>query len=91
MALTQLVYHSRNRAVGSKLDLLRAILMASRRNNARDEITGFLIFDQAWFFQILEGGRARVLSAYERIQKDPRHADVTLMSMRDVGARSFPQ
>ena len=65
-----------------------AYLRGSVAEGLRDEVTGFLIFDQSWFFQILEGERARVLSTYERIQKDPRHGDVTLMSMRDVRERS---
>ncbi len=95
MSLTQLVYYSRNRAVAgtdcSHLDLLRTILSASRRNNARDDVTGFLLFDRTWFFQVLEGERPRVIPTYDRIQKDQRHGEVTLMSMRDVRRRSFPR
>lgn len=94
MSLVQIVYHSRNRLNSSpdrsQLDLLRSVLSASQCNNARDGITGFLLFDRSWFFQILEGERAQVLATYDRIQKDPRHADVTLMALREMRARSFP-
>lgn len=94
MSLSQIIYYSRNRQAASgqraQLELLRAILSASQRNNARDGITGFLLFDRSWFFQILEGERASIIKTYERIQHDPRHTDVTLMALRDTRARSFP-
>ena len=94
MSLTQLVYCSRNKAAGPErpqLELLRSVLSASQRNNTRDALTGFLLLDRAWFFQILEGERAPLMATYERIQRDPRHTDITLMSMRDIRARSFPR
>ena len=46
---------------------MREILSASQRNNSRDGITGFLIFDKTWFVQILEGERAQVTETYTRI------------------------
>ena len=90
----QLVYHSRSRAAGqapSTPELMRSLLSVASRNNARNGITGFLILDRSRFFQILEGARIRVLGVYERIQKDPRHDDVTLMALRDVSERDFPR
>lgn len=95
MSVIQLVYSSRNHAAAepdrSQLELLRSILAVSRRNNARDGITGFLLFDRAWFFQILEGERQSVTASYGRIEKDPRHSEVRLMSTRDIRRRSFPR
>ncbi len=93
MALTQIVYFSRNKAAESgeraQLELLRSVLSSSQRNNARNGITGFLLFDRTRFFQILEGERGPVLATYERIQKDRRHGDVTLMALRDAKSRAF--
>jgi hypothetical protein len=93
MAITQLIYHSRYTASSgvSSLQTLRSVLASSQRNNLRDELTGFLLFDKPWFFQILEGSPDQVTGSYDRIQKDPRHGRVTLMSMRTVAQRNFPQ
>lgn len=55
-----------------------------------DGVTGFLIFDKTWFVQILEGERARVTGTYDRIARDPRHADATVIDVRDVPERLFP-
>lgn len=94
MATTQLIYSSRYRSDAGKetlLETLRSILSASRRNNTRDALTGFLLFDRPWFFQILEGAHDQVLATYNRIQKDPRHDSITLMALREAPGRSFPE
>lgn len=69
---------------------MREILSVSQRNNGRDGITGFLIFDKTWFVQILEGERAKVTDTYDRIARDARHAAATILNVRDVPARLFP-
>lgn len=89
----QLVYYSRNTVQGdgrAMLTNMREILSASQRNNSRDGITGFLIFDKTWFVQILEGERAQVTETYTRIDRDKRHAAATILNVRDVPARLFP-
>ncbi|GJE42266.1 BLUF domain-containing protein [Methylobacterium soli] len=89
----QLVYFSRNTVPGgdrAMLTNLREIVSASQRNNSRDGITGFLIFDKTWFVQILEGERARVTETYNRIARDTRHTSTTIMNVRDVEVRLFP-
>lgn len=89
----QLVYYSRNTVSGgdrAMLTNMREILSVSQRNNSRDGITGFLIFDKTWFIQILEGERARVTETYNRIARDTRHSAATIINVRDVPARLFP-
>lgn len=89
----QLVYFSRNTVPGgdrAMLTNMREILSASQRNNSRDGITGFLIFDKTWFVQILEGERAKVSKTYTRIARDERHSAATIVNARDVPARLFP-
>ena len=89
----QLVYYSRNTVPGgdrAMLSNLREIVSASQRNNGRDGITGFLIFDKTWFVQILEGERAKVTETYARIARDLRHTSATLVNVRDVAGRQFP-
>ncbi|MGY2050695.1 BLUF domain-containing protein [Methylobacterium sp. JK268] len=89
----QLVYYSRNTVPGgdrAMLTNMREILSVSQRNNSRDGITGFLIFDKTWFVQILEGERAMVTGTYNRIARDARHAAATIITVRDVPGRLFP-
>lgn len=89
----QLIYYSRNTVPGgdrAMLTNLRDIVSASQRNNSRDGVTGFLIFDKTWFIQILEGNLAQVSETYNRIARDPRHMNATVTDARNVSARSFP-
>lgn len=43
------------------------ILGSSRINNARDGITGLLVYHDQLFFQVLEGNRSVVEHCYARI------------------------
>ncbi|GJE35944.1 hypothetical protein LDDCCGHA_6165 [Methylobacterium oxalidis] len=89
----QLVYYSRNTVPGgdrAMLTNMREILSVSQRNNSRDGITGFLIFDKTHFVQILEGDRAKVTETYTRIARDSRHSAAAIINVRDVEARLFP-
>ncbi|MBB4085887.1 BLUF domain-containing protein [Sphingomonas carotinifaciens] len=66
-----------------------AILAASRRNNARADVTGLLFFDGKRFLQALEGEEAAVNATFTRIQADARHHALVVLSDRSVVARSF--
>lgn len=66
-----------------------AILAASRANNTRDAITGLLYFDGKRFLQALEGEAKVVDAALKRIERDPRHRAVVILSDRAVDARDF--
>ena len=86
--MLQLVYISTARGAVTAADLQR-ILGASRRNNARDGISGLLFFDGVRFLQALEGDPGRVQAAFERIKDDVRHRAVVILSRREVAAREF--
>lgn len=89
----QLVYYSRNAVPGNDramLTNLREIVSASQRNNSRNGITGFLIFDKNFFIQVLEGNQAHVSETYTRISRDTRHSAATIMDARNVQDRCFP-
>jgi len=84
----QLVYIST--AVNGALPVDPAsILSASRRNNARVRITGALWFDGKRFLQALEGEDAQVDETFRRIQADPRHRALVLLSSREIATREF--
>ena len=68
-----------------------AILAVSRRNNARGNVSGLLFFNGKRFLQALEGDDAMVDATYARIQKDPRHYALVVLSMREIESREFGQ
>jgi Sensors of blue-light using FAD len=93
MSLVQLVYHSRmiDTSAGlSRLANFRLIHDTAMKINRLNSISGFLIFTTAHFVQVLEGQREAVVETYERIKRDPRHHDVTLVSLASAQFRSFP-
>jgi hypothetical protein len=89
----RLVYYSRNLTTHDT-DTFAAevsnILLTSRANNERDGITGALMFNAGCFAQVLEGPLDVVEVAFERIQQDDRHSEVSLLAMEPITKRSFP-
>jgi len=65
------------------------ILMVSRRNNDLSSVTGLLFTDCTRFLQVLEGERAAVTATFQRIQADPRHHAVVVLSNSEVAERQF--
>jgi hypothetical protein len=89
----RLVYYSRNHIAHNEATFgshLEEILEKSRINNQRDEITGALLFNAGCFAQVLEGPLDKVEAAFERIQQDERHGDVSLLALDPIDRRSFP-
>ena len=90
--LHRLVYYSRNRvsdADGALDGVIEEILAVSRRNNASAQVTGALMFNAGCFGQVLEGPRDMVETTFERIQRDPRHGEVSLLAFEPIAERSF--
>jgi hypothetical protein len=93
MKLIRLTYFSRNRLdqwYGSRDCGIAEILAISVANNLRDCITGALICDDRWFVQALEGAENKVSATFERILRDQRHRDVSLVTMQAVAERRYP-
>jgi hypothetical protein len=93
MSLYRLVYYSRNHVSDTPETFSREvadILEKSRINNVRDEITGALLFNAGCFAQVLEGPLEAIETAFERIQQDERHGEVSLLSLDPQDERSFP-
>ncbi|MGC8477637.1 MAG: BLUF domain-containing protein [Acetobacteraceae bacterium] len=87
--LFRLIYASRSR-IGGDAAMLASILAAARTNNAAVGITGVLLHAPDGFAQVLEGSLPAVSAAFERIQNDPRHGDVTVLEAGPAEARLFP-
>ena len=91
-ALYRVVYCSRNvlpEHPGALAAQVRRILEVSRRNNARDGISGALLFSGGCFAQALEGPQDAVETAFERIQCDERHTEITVLGAGPIAERDF--
>lgn len=88
MSLTRIIYASR--PFGFDAGVLDDILTVSRRNNARDAITGALVCRADLYLQLIEGPDAAVQATYARIAADDRHDDIALLVSGPVEARLFP-
>mgnify|MGYP003605950383 FL=1 len=88
MNIVRLIYASR---LKKKLDhaAVEKIADVSRRNNRKLGVTGALCSSPRGFLQILEGPPEAVNELYNRIVRDPRHADVTLLEYVKVPFREF--
>lgn len=92
MSIYNLVYVSK--AVG--LDLaaggphqIEEILNVARSKNALAGVTGALLFTEGRFVQVLEGIRREVQATFERIQSDPRHAEIDILSSQHADHPRF--
>jgi hypothetical protein len=68
---------------------LAELLEVSRRNNAKAEITGMLLYKDGNFMQFLEGPKENVCSLLERIKEDPRHRGMIVLMQAEHEARDF--
>lgn len=92
MSLHRLIYYSASRLDHSNPTFrleIDQILEASRRNNQIADLTGALIFSSGHFGQVLEGTQSALESAFERIQQDRRHGNVTLLRFEPTASRAF--
>lgn len=88
--LVRLLYASRAVEVIDAA-LLELVLAASVRNNAERGVTGILCAYQNGhiFVQALEGARDEVNRLYNKIARDTRHTDVTVLHYEEITERSF--
>jgi len=92
--LIRLVYASRSVATPSTthqgLDPgIARILAKSRKNNARLDVVGGLLFGDGYFLQCLEGDARIVQNLYSKIETDSRHRDVTVLLQSTIHKRTF--
>jgi len=90
--LHALVYVSRSNLDCSRDSFaasINAILITARANNAERGMTGALLFDEVFFAQMLEGPASAIETTFQRIRRDQRNSDVTLLSFDAVSERRF--
>ena len=69
---------------------LAELLAQSRERNARNDITGMLLYKDSRFIQSLEGHEEHVQKIFDSIRRDDRHYDVQLLWLRYAQFREFP-
>ncbi|PWN19056.1 BLUF-domain-containing protein [Microstroma glucosiphilum] len=89
--LIQLVYTSSAKIRYLPRSELEGILASSRKTNARNDITGLLMYRDGSFAQFLEGPRSAVLDTFARIRADRRHRGVIVVLKRPVEKRDFAE
>ncbi len=86
--LYQLVYLSAATREPSHEDLV-TLLDVSVANNEVNKITGFLMYVEQSFFQIIEGPQEAIGELYTKLLKDSRHCRVTLLITGPIEHRRF--
>lgn len=82
-----LIYTSKERPECKPLNL-KTILVGARMRNSRLGVTGILIHHEETFLQVLEGQETSVRKLFDRISKDGRHQNITVLtSATTVGQR----
>lgn len=70
---------------------IEEIGIISRENNRQADITGFLVYFDKLFFQIIEGNEEKIDQLFVKIRKDSRHHDIVrLKTEYDIEQRLFP-
>ncbi len=86
--LCTLIYNSAATQPMNEADLV-ALLEESRNRNASVDVTGMLLYHDHCFFQVLEGPRDEVHQLADRIERDPRHSQMTVIIDEPIHKRSF--
>jgi hypothetical protein len=89
MIMIQLIYISSTTDELPDFEL-ESILESSVRHNYSHDITGLLIYSNGSFLQVIEGSEKAVDETYERIYRDSRHHNITLISRKPIHERVFP-
>ena len=70
---------------------LTGLVDQARQANARQYLTGALVYSNKRFLQILEGEQAALAAAYARISRDPRHQHLCQVAHHPIAARRFAE
>ena len=91
-SLVHLIYFSRlNLSADPQLRVgqLADITRQAQKKNEFSVITSFLVVDQNFAAQVIEGERTSVHETFNRIAEDQRHRDVQICEWREITKREF--
>jgi len=84
----ELIYHSHAASQICSKDLTK-ICEEAKSYNSENNITSCLLFHNNEFLHMLEGEKADIEVAFERILEDERHNNVFLVEMQPIARRMF--
>ena len=85
----RLIYSSR--PFGFDTSILNGLLVDSRENNKKNNITGSLLCRADIYLQMLEGPEEKVIETFDKIKIDDRHIEVeVLLTEKLIKGRLFP-
>ena len=87
-SLISLIYASRSTECFHEHEI-PDLLQQARIANAKQEITGMLLYISGSFLQVLEGKPEMVDAVFSRILKDNRHTEITLVAKESIPERAF--
>lgn len=85
--LKHIIYASR--PFGFDDTVLKSILLSSRTNNTKSNVTGALICRSDLYLQLLEGPEDGVDQTFQRIQRDDRHLELHPLKEGKTDRRLF--
>lgn len=65
------------------------ILSTARRENRKNNLVGALYYGNGCFFQCLEGQKSDIDALYAKLEKDPRHTDLRVLSIEPIQQVGF--
>ena len=89
MRLVQIIYMS-SLACSAESEL-PLIVAQAMRNNSANGLTGMLLFADGNVVQVLEGERETLRATFAKIEQDPRHTDVFVLTDEPIEKRHFSQ
>lgn len=87
--LRRLLYVSRRALAAATDGQLAGVVHGWAHHNRHHAVTGFLLDHRGWFIQVLEGPGQSVMETYRRIEADPRHSDLLVVSYERAAGRLF--
>jgi hypothetical protein len=89
MELIHIIYCSVSAKPNFSAVELEQLLEVCRRNNGNAGVSGMLLFQDPWFFQILEGEPVALEALYDKIALDKRHKRIMKIIQEPIEARDF--
>lgn len=86
--MRRIIYQSLAAPGMDKVETFRLVFQARVANEARG-LSGFLLHIDDRFFQVLEGSTWKLVTAFETIRRDVRHAKVAVLDERTVETAAF--
>lgn len=84
--LTQLLYISRHDGI---MDDITTFMSSNRERNKELGVASILLSTELYYIHLIEGHRIDVNCLYNRITKDKKHKDCTILRYIDVKKREF--